>query len=96
MFYFILPMFFSYNFILVAAAIIPAAFLMVKVYRSDRLESESPYMLWTLIKAGVFSSLIAMVAERLLSGLLGAVAAKNSARKTARGTGIFEKTTSFP
>ena len=79
MFYFLLPGLLSYNFILVAAAVVPAVFLMVKVYRSDRLESESPYLLWTLIKAGVFSSLIAMVAERVLSGLLGAVAARNSA-----------------
>ena len=70
MFYFLLPSFLTYNFILVAAAVIPAIFLMVKVYRSDRLERESPYMLWSLVKAGVFSSLIALVLERILGGLL--------------------------
>lgn len=70
MFYFLLPTLISYNFILVAAAVIPAIFLMAKVYRSDRLERESPYLLWALVRAGILSSLIAMVAERILSGLL--------------------------
>ena len=61
----------TYNFILVAAAVIPAVFLMVKVYQSDRLERESPAMLWLLVKAGIFAALIAMVEERVLSTLLG-------------------------
>jgi len=74
MFYFLLPTFYTYNFILVAAAIIPAAFLMVKVYRSDRLEKESPAMLRKLVIGGVLSALIAIVAERALSMLLGIVA----------------------
>ncbi len=60
----------TYNFILLAAAVIPAIFLMIKVYQSDRLERESPYMLWSLVKAGILSSLIAMVAEWILNGLL--------------------------
>ncbi|MBQ8954812.1 MAG: PrsW family intramembrane metalloprotease [Clostridia bacterium] len=72
MFYFLLPGLMTYNVILVAAAVIPAIFLMAKVYRSDRLEKESPYMLWALVRAGVLSSLIAMVAERVLSALLSA------------------------
>ena len=72
MFYFLLPSLMTYDFILLAAAVIPAVFLMVKVYRSDRLERESPFMLWSLVRAGILSSLIAMVAERLLSALLGA------------------------
>ena len=73
MFYFLLPTLFSYNFILIAAAVIPALFLMVKVYRSDRLDRESPYMLRALVRAGIFSSLIALLAERVLSGLLDAL-----------------------
>ena len=72
MFYFLLPSIMTYNFILLAAAVVPAVFLMVKVYRSDRLERESPAMLWALVRAGVLSSLIAMVAERVLSAALGA------------------------
>ena len=71
MFYFLVPALMSYNFILIAAAVIPAVFLMVKVYRSDRLEKESPAMLLSLVRAGIFSSLIAMVLERVLSAVLG-------------------------
>lgn len=71
MFYFLLYPIMTYNFILVAAAVIPAVFLMVKVYQSDRLERESPAMLWLLVKAGIFAALIAMVEERVLSTLLG-------------------------
>lgn len=77
MFYFLLPSLMTYDFILLAAAVIPAIILMVKVYRSDRLERESPYMLWSLVRAGIFSSLIAMVAERILSALLGATVSDN-------------------
>ena len=70
MYYFILPTLFSYNIILVAAAVIPAVFLMVKVYRSDRMEAESTSLLWSLMKAGILSSLLALVEERILGGLL--------------------------
>lgn len=71
MFYFLVAPYLVYNGILIAAAVIPAIFLMVKVYRSDKLERESPYMIWTLIKAGIFSSLLALVEERVLSAILG-------------------------
>ena len=60
----------KYNVVLIAAAVIPAIFLMVRAYRSDRLESESKLMLWSLVKAGVFSSLIALVAERIFGAVL--------------------------
>ena len=71
MFYYLLPSIAVYNFILVIAAVVPAVFLMIKVYKSDRLEKESPAMLWSLTKAGIFSSLIALVAERILGFFLG-------------------------
>lgn len=70
MFYFLLPALFTYNYILVIAAVIPAIFLMVTAYRSDRLEKESPAMLWRLVIAGVLSSLIALVVEWICSLLL--------------------------
>ena len=70
MFYFLLSTLMSYNIILVAAAVVPAVFLMIRVYRSDRLEKEPPELLWALVKAGVFSALIALVAERVLGTLL--------------------------
>ncbi|MBR0081869.1 MAG: PrsW family intramembrane metalloprotease [Clostridia bacterium] len=65
MFYFFLAPIMSYNYILLIAAVIPAALLMLKAYRSDRLEKESPALLWRLFLAGVFSSLIALVLERI-------------------------------
>ena len=57
MFYFLMKPLITYNFILIAAAVIPAVFLMIRVYRSDRLEAESPRLLWQLVKAGILSSL---------------------------------------
>ena len=72
MFYYLIPSFLTYNLFLVAAAIIPALFLMGKVYRSDRLEPESPHLLFALARAGVFAALIAILAERVLGAILDA------------------------
>ena len=77
MFYFLLSTLLSYNIVLVAAAVVPAVFLMIRVYKSDRLEKESPVILWTLVKAGVFSALIALVAERVLGTLLDLMMPQN-------------------
>ena len=70
MFHFLLPSIFSYNFVLVISAVIPAVLLMIKAYRSDRLEKEPKSLLWALARAGVFSSLIALLSERILCSLL--------------------------
>ena len=70
MFYYLLPTLMTYDFILVIAAVVPAIFLMIKAYRSDRLEKEPPALLWDLTKAGIFSSLLALIAERVLGTLL--------------------------
>lgn len=70
MFYYLLDPVLSYHFILIAAAVIPAVLLMIKVYRSDRLEKESKGLLLNLVKAGILSSLLALVEERVLSLLL--------------------------
>ncbi len=69
----------TYNFLLIAAAVIPAIFLMIKVYKSDRLEKESPRLLWTLVKAGILSALLALVEEKILSFLLNSFVDVNSA-----------------
>ena len=45
MFFFFLEPVLIYNWLLILAAVIPAIFLMIKVYQSDRLEPESPYLL---------------------------------------------------
>ena len=51
MFYFLLEPIMMYNWLLILAAVIPAVFLMVKVYRSDRIEKESGYLLRKLVGA---------------------------------------------
>lgn len=65
MFYYLLDPIATYNIVLIAAAVIPAAWLMVKVYRSDRLEPESPQMLRNLFRSGILASLLALVLERI-------------------------------
>ena len=70
MFYFFLPSIFSYNILLVAAAVVPAVILMIRTYRADKLEKESSALLWKLVRTGIFSSLIALVAEWILEFLL--------------------------
>ncbi len=69
----------TYNIILIFAAVIPAIGLMIYVYKADHLEKESPAMLWRLIIAGVLSSLIALVLERVLSLLLNITVSSTSA-----------------
>ena len=70
MFYFLVAPYLVYNGILILAAVIPALFLIVKVYRSDKLEKESPYLIWNLVKAGVLSALLALVEEWIFSFIL--------------------------
>lgn len=50
--------------ILVAAALIPAVFLMVKVYRIDRLEREPAGLLFKLLLMGVLSTVFASLSEQ--------------------------------
>ena len=78
MFYFLASPEMRYNFILIVAAVVPAIFLMYKVYKSDRLEKESTRLLWTLVKAGILSSLLALVEERALSAILDSVLDANT------------------
>lgn len=77
MFYFLLSSLLSYDFVLITAAVLPAVFLMVKVYRSDHLEKESPELLWVLVRAGIFSALIALVLERIFSAILSMAVPQN-------------------
>ncbi|MBQ9030809.1 MAG: PrsW family intramembrane metalloprotease [Parasporobacterium sp.] len=78
MFYFLMMPYMAYRWILILAALVPAVFLMIKVYRSDRLESESGPMLRSLVLAGILATLAAMVLERIGEGILGAVASESS------------------
>ena len=54
-----------YDLILIAAAVIPAVFLMVKVYQADRLEKEPMGMLIGLLILGVISTSLAGTTEEL-------------------------------
>jgi len=65
MFYFMLTPILRFNWILIIAAVVPAVFLMVKVYRSDRIEKESENVLRSLVIAGILSTMLALVEERI-------------------------------
>lgn len=71
-------MFFYMNPILIAAAIVPALFLLIKVYQADRLEPEPSGLLLSLIFRGILATAVALVLEQLGSALLGRVCAENS------------------
>ncbi len=73
MFYFMLYPFLTYSRILIFAAIIPAVFLMVYVYKSDKLEKENPRFLGSVAVSGILSALLALVLEWLLGIILDAV-----------------------
>ena len=73
----ILP-FASYNLIMIAAAVIPALFLMIKVYKSDKLAPESPKLLFGLVLAGVASAFLALIEETVLEYALNIVLAKGT------------------
>lgn len=66
------------NFILIAAAVIPAVFLLVKVYKTDKLEPESPGLLVALVIGGVLSSLLALVEEIVLENALDMLLSKGT------------------
>ena len=70
MFYYLVTPIVYYNYLLIAAAVIPAIFLMIRVYKSDHLEKESPDFLYKLVRAGVLSSLLALVEERIFCYVL--------------------------
>ena len=78
MFYFLSQGLFVYHWILVLAAVIPAVVLMVKVYRSDRIEKESPQLLWALVVGGVLSTLLALIEERVGDLILGSLVDRES------------------
>ena len=68
----------AHNIVLFFAAVIPALFLMIRVYRYDRLEPEDPRILWSLIVGGVLSALLALVEEIVLEYVLGMFVGQNT------------------
>ncbi|MCR5151417.1 MAG: PrsW family intramembrane metalloprotease [Clostridiales bacterium] len=61
------------NIILALAAILPAVFLMIKVYRADRLEKEPIGFLFRLAVAGIISTAIAVFAEYIGGFIIEAI-----------------------
>lgn len=57
--------FFFIHPLLIAAAVIPAVLLMIRVYRSDRLEREPTSLLLGLGLRGILATVLALVAERI-------------------------------
>ena len=60
----------SYNILLILAAVVPAIVLLVKVYRSDRLEKEPPRLIVSLLLSGILATMLAMLGEWLGNLLL--------------------------
>ncbi len=65
MFFYLMQPIMMYNWILILAAIVPAIFLMVKVYKADRMEKESGVLLRSLVISGILATLLAQIEERI-------------------------------
>lgn len=63
-------MFLYWNSYLLAAAVLPAVFLLVQVYKADRLEKEPTGLLTRLVFAGIISTLLAVITESIGSAFL--------------------------
>ncbi len=66
------------NYLLIAAAVIPALYLLWFIYKHDSLEREPLHMLITLVVFGVISTEIALVLERAGFFVLDAVLPEDS------------------
>lgn len=69
--------------ILFAAAILPALWLLVKVYRTDRLEPEPPALILSLVALGILSTSLAAFTERVGAILLGSLFSTRSVTYSA-------------
>ena len=59
---------------LIAAAVLPAVFLMLRIYRADKLEAEPTRFLVGLVAMGILSAGAAIVLESIGEPLIGAIA----------------------
>ena len=64
--------------LLILAAVLPAAYLMFRVYKSDRLEPEPPRLVIGLVLLGMISTALAGTAEQLGDWVLSYVAPEGS------------------
>ena len=66
------------NNFLILVAVIPAIFLLVRVYRADRLEPEPPSLLASLVLCGIISTFLAIISEEAGQFVLRLFMKKNS------------------
>ncbi len=66
-----LSLFLTPSAVLIASAVIPAIWLLIKVYRADRLEPEPPGLILRLVLMGALSTGLAALGEELGARLLG-------------------------
>ncbi|MBR4540073.1 MAG: PrsW family intramembrane metalloprotease [Clostridia bacterium] len=66
------------NFILIAAAVIPAVLLLMYVYKADRLEKEPGALLGVLLLQGIISTALAAFTERIGAKLLSSFLSTDS------------------
>ena len=71
-------MLFYANPILIAAAVLPAIFLLVQIYRADKLDREPSWLIASLVFQGIVSTALAVWTERLGSVVLGWLLPENS------------------
>lgn len=64
---------FTPSMFLMAAAVIPALFLLVKIYNMDRLEREPGNLIWSLLFQGILATFAAMVTETIGMKFFGMV-----------------------
>ena len=71
-------MLFYGDLIQIAAAVLPALFLLYKVYQADRIEKEPPGLLISLVLYGILATGLAMIAEMVGGTVVGALFPENS------------------
>ena len=71
-------MLFYANPILIAAAVLPAIFLLVQIYQADKLDREPGWLIASLVFQGIVSTALAVWTERLGSVVLGWLLPENS------------------
>ena len=64
--------------VLIAAAVIPAVILLIRIYKADRLEKEPTGLLVSLVLMGVLATVPAIALEQVGSMLLGQLLTENS------------------
>lgn len=66
------------NPILIAAAVIPAIFLLIQVNKADKLDKEPPGLLLSLVFRGIISTSLAMFTEQIGTAILDSLWPENS------------------